>query len=62
MVQPVRTVDTLSRKYSVMQSDKNSFFGDVVVNSFYMAYIDDYSILDKKYEKKIFWNLYHRGF
>ena len=38
-----------------MQSDENSFSGDVVLDSFHMEYSDEDSILDKKYEKQIFW-------
>ena len=41
--------------YSVMQSDGNSFCGDVVLDSFNMEYSDEDSILDKKYVKQIFW-------
>ena len=33
-----------------MQSDENSFCGDVVLNSFNMAYRDTGSILDQKYK------------
>ena len=44
--------------YSVMQSDGNSFCGDVVSDSFNMEYGDEDSILDKKYEKQIFWYIY----
>ena len=36
--------------YSVMQSDGNSFCGDVVLD---MLYRDEDSILDQKYEKQI---------
>ena len=43
------------KKYSVMQSDGNSFCGDVVLDSFNMKYSDEDSILNKKYEKQIFW-------
>ena len=42
-----------------MQSDENSFYGDVVFNK---AYRDKDSILDQKYEKQIFWDLYHEDF
>ena len=35
--------------YSVMQSDGNSFGGDVIIDSFNMAYMDKGSILDQKY-------------
>ena len=37
-----------------MQSDVNSFCGDVVLDSFYMVYNDEDSIYDQKYEKRIF--------
>ena len=43
--------------YSVMQSDRNSFGGDVVLDSFNMSYRDEDSILDQKYEKQISWDL-----
>ena len=49
-------------KYSVMQSDGNSFFGDVVLDSFNKEYRDKDSILDQKYEKWIFWDLYYEDF
>ena len=42
-----------------MQSDGNSFIGDVVMYSFYMSYRDEDSILDQKYEKQIFYALYY---
>ena len=45
--------------YSVIQSDGNSFCGDVVLDSFNIVYSDEDSILDQKYEKWIFWNLYY---
>ena len=48
--------------YSVMQSDRNNFCGDVVLDSFNMAYKDKDSILDKIYEKPIFYVLYHKDF
>ena len=44
--------------YSVMQSDGNRFCGDVVLDSFNMAYKDTDSILDQKYEKQKCWDLY----
>ena len=40
--------------YSKMQSDGNSFYGDVVLKSFNKAFRDKDSILDQKYEKRIF--------
>ena len=42
-----------------MHSDGNSFWGDVVLNSFKKAYRDEDSILEQKYEKKISWDLYY---
>ena len=42
----------------MIQSDGNSFYGDVVLNNFNMSYRDEYSISDQKYEKQIFWDLY----
>ena len=48
--------------YSVMQSDGNSFYGDVVLDSFNMVYIDEDSILDERYVKRIFWDLYYKDF
>ena len=41
----------------MMQSEGNSFCRDVVLNIFNMAYRDKDSILTKKYEKQIFWEL-----
>ena len=38
-----------SRTYSVMQSDGNSFGGDVVLNSFNKASRDEGNILDQTY-------------
>ena len=40
-----------------MQSDGNSFYGNVVLDSFNMAYSDD-----QKYESKSFLNLYFEDF
>ena len=40
-----------------MQSDRNSFWGNVVLDSFNMAYRDESSILNHNYEKQIFWDL-----
>jgi len=45
-----------------MQSDGNSFYGDVVLDSFNMVYIDEDSILDERYVKRIFWDLYYKDF
>ena len=36
-----------------MQSDGNSFCGDVVLDSFNMSYREEDSIVDQKYEKQI---------
>ena len=36
--------------------------GDVVMDSFNMAYNDEDSILDQKYEKQIFWDFYYEDF
>ena len=46
----------------VTQSDGNRFCGDVVFDSFNMAYRDEDSILDQKYEKQVFWDLYYEDF
>ena len=51
-----------SASYSVVQSDGNSFWGDVVFDSLNMAYRDEDSISDQKYEQQIFWDLYYEGF
>ena len=40
-----------------MQSDGNSFCGDVVLDGFNMSYRDEDSILEQKYEKQITWDL-----
>ena len=45
--------------YSVMQSDGNSFYGIVVMDSIIMAYRDEYSILEQIHEKQIFLDLYY---
>ena len=45
-----------------MQSDGNSFCGDVVLDSFNTVYRDDDSILEQKYEKQISWDLYYKDF
>ena len=44
----------INKIYSVMQPDRNSFCGDVVLNSFNMAYMDRDRILYQKHEKQIF--------
>ena len=45
--------------YSVMISDGNTYYGDVVLDRFNMAYRGEDSILDKKCEKRIIWDLYY---
>ena len=50
------------RVYSVMQSDGNSFGGDVVLDSFNMLYRDEDSMLEQKYEKQLSWDLYYKHF
>ena len=46
-----------------MQSDRNSFCGDVVLKSFNMACRYKNSIYDQNCEKQILWELYiHRRF
>ena len=47
-----RTLASIFTRYSVMQYDGNSFCGDVVLDSFNMAYSDKDSIKDQKYEHK----------
>ena len=42
----------LSLLYSVMQSDRNSFGGDVVSDSFNKPFRDEENILDQIYESK----------
>ena len=41
-------------QYSVMQSDGNSFWGDVVLDSFDMAYRDEDNILDQMNKTNMF--------
>ena len=41
-----KRTEVLDQEYSVMQSDRNSYCGDVVLGSFNMAFGDDDSILD----------------
>ena len=41
-----------------MQLDGSPFYWDVVLNNFNMAYADEDSIIDQKYENRIFWYLY----
>ena len=43
--------ELLDLRYSVMQSDGNSYDGDVVLDSFNKASRDEDSIFDQKYEK-----------
>ena len=45
-----------------MQSDGNSFVGDVDLDSFNISYRDEDSNLDQKYEKKTFCALYYIDF
>ena len=45
-----------------MQSDGNSLYGDVVVDSFNKAYRGIDRILDQKYETRIFWDHYYEDF
>ena len=44
-----------------MESDGNSFYGDVDLDSFSKPYRDEDgdSVLDQKYEKQISWDLYY---
>ena len=49
-------------KYSVMRLDGNSFCKDVVLDGLKMVYSDDDSILDQKYNKRIFLDLYYWDF
>ena len=48
--------------YNVMQSDGNRFCGDVVLDSFNMAYGHEDSVLDKNYEKQISRDRYYKDF
>ena len=45
-----------------MQSDGICFYGNVVLDSFNNASRDKDSILDQKYEKQIFLDLYYEDF
>ena len=45
-----------------MQSDGNSFYGEVVLDNFNMVYSDEDSMLYQKYEKQIFWDHYSKDF
>ena len=61
-------INKIQNKFSIksfsnhIQSDGNSFWGDLVLKSFMMAYRDEGSILDQKYEKQLFWDLYYGDF
>ena len=48
--------------YSVMQSDGNSFCGDVVLDNFINASKDENNILDQTYKKQICSFFYYDGF
>ena len=48
--------------YSEMQSNWNSFGGDVVLDSFNIAYRHEDSVLEQKHEKKISRNRYYKDF
>ena len=48
-------LDAYYSTYSVMQSDGNSFCGDVVLGSFNQEYREEDRIWGEKYEKQIFW-------
>ena len=45
-----------------MQSDCNSFWCDVVLDSVYMASRDEVIILDQIYDKQIISKFYHNDF
>ena len=53
-----RAIKCHPKWYSVMQSDGKSFCGDVVLDSFNMVYSNEDSILDKKIEKRVIWDLF----
>ena len=42
-----------------MQSDRNTFYGDVVLDSFNKVSRDEDSNLDQIYEKQIFYTFYY---
>ena len=48
----VKLVNLTIETYSVMQSDGNSFCGDVVSDSFNNTFRDEYNILDQIYKSK----------
>ena len=50
----IRRSKNLRKLYSVMQSDGNSFYGDIVLGSVQIVYRDEDSILYQIYEKQIF--------
>ena len=54
----------LGRDYRVMQSDGNTFGGDVVLKSFNIASSYEYedSILEQMYEKQIFSDFFYEDF
>ena len=45
-----------------MQSDGNRFDGNVVLDSFNMAFGHEDSVLNQNYEKQIFRDLYYKDF
>ena len=46
----------------MMQSDWISFCGDVVCDNILLVHRDEDSILDPKYKKQLFWNIYYEDF
>ena len=44
--------------FSYFRPSLFQFWGDIVLDSFNMAYGDGGSIIDQKYENQIFWDLY----
>ena len=44
--------------YSVMQSDGNSLSGDVVLDNFNRAYLDEFNISDQIYKGKYVWIIF----
>ena len=52
----------ISDKYSVTQSNANSFWGDVVFYTFNNVSRDEDNILDLKYEKQICPDFYYDEF
>ena len=47
-----QSADTEQSYYSVMQSDRNSFYGDVVSNSFNKPSYDEDNMLNQMYNSK----------